>query len=110
MSDWLHSVKRNRDSNAPGGSAARWSQAQNHCCDCRVESQFYLQMTSKQNELLKAKKWTELLMSLAVGHQHVLVFENGKDMHSCRNVGWRINALGDSDRKFSIKADAAQRA
>ena len=67
-------------------------------------------MTAKQNELLKAKKWTELLMSLAVGHQHVLVFETTKDMHSCRNVGWRINRMSDSDRKFSIKADFAQKA
>ena len=67
-------------------------------------------MTGKQNELLKAKKWTELLMSLAVGHQHVLVFENAKDMHSCRNVGWRINTMGECDRQFSIKADFAQKA
>lgn len=67
-------------------------------------------MTTRQNELLKAKKWTELLMSLAVGHQHVLVFENTKDMHSCRNVGWRINRIRDSDRQFSIKADFAQKA
>ena len=81
-----------------------------HYVEYRVESKQQFKMTAKQNELLKAKKWTELLMSLAVGHQHVLVFETTKDMHSCRNVGWRINRMSDSDRKFSIKADFAQKA
>ena len=67
-------------------------------------------MTIKQNELLKAKKWTELLMSLAVNHQHILVFESGKDMGSCRSVCWRLNSLGDSDREFSLKTDTTQKA
>ncbi|MBR0083103.1 MAG: hypothetical protein IJP93_03370 [Bacteroidales bacterium] len=67
-------------------------------------------MTSKQNELLKAKKWTELIMSLAVGHQHILVFDNKKDMGSCRSVCWRINALSDTDRTFSLKTDTVQMA
>lgn len=67
-------------------------------------------MTAKQNELLKAKKWTELLMSLAIGHQHVLLFNSKKDMGSCRSVCWRINALSDADRTFSLKTDTVQMA
>lgn len=67
-------------------------------------------MTPRQVELFKEKKWTELIMSLAVGHQHILVFDNKKDMQSCRTVCWRVNAFNDTDRKFSLRTDTTQKA
>ena len=64
-------------------------------------------MTGKQKELLSKRCYTEFLMSLEVseeGKDYILPMGTARALESIRAVGWRINARGESDRRFEFKA------
>lgn len=97
----------------PGTICVRESEASSPTRVCRRE--YYkktITMTEKQKEtafgLLKKKRWTEFIMSLPAESTSSWVFENYREMESCKAVGWRINARNDTPRRLRITTNYVQ--
>ena len=58
--------------------------------------------------LLRERRWTEFLASLPAGASS-FVFGTPRDIESCQAVAWRLNARGESGRRYSFTTNYAQR-
>ena len=53
-------------------------------------------------ELLRQKKWTELLRTIPSDEPSSLAFDTIEAMNSIRSVGWRMNTSRELDYTFSF--------
>lgn len=53
-------------------------------------------------DLLRQKKWTELLRTIPSDEPSSLAFDTIEDMNSIRSVGWRMNTSRELDYTFSF--------
>ena len=53
-------------------------------------------------ELMKAKKWTELLRNMSVDKPTALHFETVDDMMTIRSVAARLNSSKAAGKRFSL--------